>query len=215
VSAAAVALIVLAKSPRPGRVKTRLCPPCTPEQAAGLAEAALIDTLVAVGATAARRRVLALDGRPGRWMVPGFSIVAQRGRGLGERLAAAFDSVGGPALLVGMDTPQLAPERLRDAAGALTGDGPDAVLGPADDGGYWSIGLRRADARVFEGVPMSTADTGRVQLERLRELGLEVGLLPALRDVDRYEDALAVAREAPGTRFAAAVDALTTEVPVA
>src|SRR5688500_4457952 len=99
------ALIVIAKEPVPGRVKTRLCPPCTPEQAARLARAALEDTLAACGDTVgAGRRVLALDGEPGGWLPRGWDVVAQRGAGLAERLAHAFADVGGPAFLLGMDT---------------------------------------------------------------------------------------------------------------
>src|ERR687891_440508 len=99
----AATVIVIAKEPRPGRVKTRLCPPCTPEQAADLARAALADTLSAVGKLEVRRRVLCLDGAPGPWLVSEVEIVAQRGAGLGERLENAFRLVeAGPALLVGM-----------------------------------------------------------------------------------------------------------------
>ena len=85
----------------------------------------------------------------------------------------------------------------------------DAVLGPALDGGYWAIGLKEPDMRVFDGVPMSTPHTGSAQLVRLRALGLRTAALPALRDVDTIEDARRVAREAPATRFARAVRELS------
>ena len=102
-------IAVIAKEPVPGRVKTRLCPPFSPAQAAELAEAALRDTLRTVRATAAARHVLVLDGRPGPWVPAGFDVLAQRGDGLGSRLAAAFtDCVAAcdePVVLVGMDTP--------------------------------------------------------------------------------------------------------------
>ena len=199
------ALVVLAKAPRPGRSKTRLCPPCTPRDAAALARAALADTLDAVLATAAARRVLVLDGPVGDWLAPGIEVVAQRGAGLDERLAHAFADVGGPALLVGMDTPQVTRGDLARGLERLAAPGIDAVLGPATDGGYWAIGLREAQPRAFLGVPMSTAWTGRAQRERLRRLGLRVALLPALRDVDRIADARAVAALAPAGRFARAL----------
>ena len=108
------ALLVIAKDPRPGHCKTRLCPPCRPEQAAQLAAAALADTLAVVAATPAARRVLVLDGDPARWRGAGLEIVPQHGDGLAQRLANAFADVGGPALLVGMDTPQLSAELLTD-----------------------------------------------------------------------------------------------------
>lgn len=197
--------MVLAKAPRPGRSKTRLCPPCTPRDAAALAAAALADTLDAVLATPAARRVLVLDGPVGDWLAPGIEVVAQRGAGLDERLAHAFADVGGPALLVGMDTPQVTEDDLARGLERLAAPGVDAVLGPAPDGGYWAIGLREAQPRAFLGVPMSTAWTGRAQHARLRRLGLRVALLPALRDVDRIADARAVAALAPAGRFARAL----------
>lgn len=195
------ALLVIAKAPVPGRVKTRLCPPCTPEQAAALAQAALTDTLEAVAATPAARHVCVLDGPPGPWLPAGFEVVAQRGDGLAARLASAFDDVAQPALLVGMDTPQLTPGLL--AAGLRMLAAADAVIGLAPDGGYWAIGLRQPDRSLFDGVPMSTAATGAAQLTRLEEAGLRVAHLPPLRDVDTIADARAVAAAAPGSRFAA------------
>ncbi len=205
--------IVIAKAPVPGRTKTRLCPPCTPERAAALAEAALADTLDAVRATPhVRRRVLALDGDPGAWLPSGVEVVPQRGEGLDERLAAAFEDVGGPALLVGMDTPQIAPSLLVRAMRALGRRGVDAVLGRAVDGGFWAIGLREPRPDVFLGVPMSTSWTGVRQRERLDALGLGVIELPALRDVDRIEDAWAVAELAPASRFARALRSTSERV---
>jgi len=191
-------LLVMAKEPVPGRVKTRLVPPCTPRQAAALAEAALADTLHAVLAAPARRRVLVLDGEPGPWLPPGFDVVPQCGGSLDERLAAAFAAVPGPALLIGMDTPQLTPALL-----AVDWEAADAWFGPAADGGFWGLGLRRPDGALVRGVPMSTADTGAVQQARLHAAGLRVAELPRLRDVDTAADAVAVARQAPQSRFAA------------
>jgi rSAM/selenodomain-associated transferase 1 len=197
------AIIVMAKAPVAGRSKTRLCPPCTAEQAAALALAALEDTLAAAAACRAARRVVALDGEPGAWLSPAFDIVPQRGSGLAARLSSAFEDVGGPGLVIGMDTPQVTAELLDMGLEAL--DERDAAFGPASDGGYWALGLRRPDPRVFDGVPMSDARTGAVQRARLASLGLSVASLPALRDVDTIEDARAVAAEAPHGRFAAAL----------
>lgn len=199
-------LIVFAKAPVAGRCKTRLCPPCTPLQAASIAEAALADTLDTAMRSKAGRPVLVLDGDPGAWIPSRFDVVPQRGGGLDERLAAASEDVGGPALLVGMDTPQLTAPLLRWIGRLLIREGIDAVLGEAVDGGWWSIGLREPDPQTFLGVPMSTASTWRMQLWRLRSLGLSVAGLPLLRDVDRFEDALQAAAEAPASRFAFAVD---------
>jgi rSAM/selenodomain-associated transferase 1 len=195
-------LIVIAKAPEPGRCKTRLTPPCTPEEAAGLARASLRDTLDAVAATPATRRMCVLDGEPGDWLPVGFDVVAQQGDGLDERLAHAFGEAGEPALLIGMDTPQVTPRVLRAAGEGLASRGVDAVLGEALDGGYWAIGLREGDPALLHGVPMSTPETCLSQRERLVAHGLRVGELGLLRDVDDMEDARAVAQLAPRGRFA-------------
>ncbi|WP_062348311.1 TIGR04282 family arsenosugar biosynthesis glycosyltransferase [Herbidospora yilanensis] len=192
-------LLVIAKEPVPGRVKTRLTPPFTPVEAAALAEAALADTLAAALRTPADRHVLVLAGSPGDWLPAGFEIRPQCGGGLDERLAAAFAACAGPALLIGMDTPQVRPDLL---APALDFGRHDAWFGPADDGGFWALGLADPDPALLLGVPMSVAETGAAQLARLRDKGLRVGELPALRDVDTAADARAVAAQAPWSRFA-------------
>jgi len=201
------ALLVLAKAPEPGRVKTRLTPPCTPDEAAGLAAAALADTLAAAArARGAARRILVLDGEPDGWLPDGFEVVPQRGDGLAARLAAAFEDTGGPAFLVGMDTPQVTPALLDAGLEAL--DRADAAFGAALDGGYWGIGLRRPSRAAFHDVPMSADNTGAVQRARLAALGLRTVALPPLRDVDTIADARAVAADAPRSRFAAALAGL-------
>ena len=203
-----VDLIVLAKEPVPGRVKTRLCPPCSPREAAALAAASLADTLGAAVASGADRVVLALDGRPGPWCPPGVDLVGQGEGGLDRRLTTAWASTTGPAVQVGMDTPQLTAHDLDRAMAAVATPGTDAVLGPAADGGWWAVGLRRPHPLAFLGVPTSRPDTGALQHRRLVGLGLRVRHLPERTDVDTWLDAEAVARAAPGTAFAAAVRSL-------
>ncbi|MFF0345737.1 DUF2064 domain-containing protein [Kribbella sp. NPDC004875] len=190
-------LIVIAKEPVPGRVKTRLQTEFTAPEAAALARASLVDTLSAVRVAPASRRVLALEGDPGPWLPAGFDVVGQRGAGLDERLAAAFEDAydGSPMLLVGMDTPQLRPELLD-----FHWSGYDAVLGLTEDGGYWCLGLRVPDPRALVGVPMSTDHTGLDQLRRLESLGLRVLMLPTLRDMDTPRDAAYLAAEFPALR---------------
>lgn len=202
------ALLVIAKEPVAGRSKTRLCPPCTPTEAAELAEAALRDTLEAVAAARAERRVLVLDGVPGPWLPPGFHVIPQREGGLADRLAGAFADVALPAFLVGMDTPQLTPELIDESVALLEEPDVDAVLGQADDGGYWSIGLKAATDGVFRGIPMSSAETYRAQRRRLDELQMRTAELSVLTDVDTIEDAHAVAAQDPNKYFARAVSAL-------
>ncbi|MCM9083455.1 MULTISPECIES: TIGR04282 family arsenosugar biosynthesis glycosyltransferase [Streptomyces] len=193
-------LLVIAKAPVAGRVKTRLTPQFTPQQAADLALASLQDTLATVLATPAARRVLVLDGQPGPWIPEGIEVVPQCTGGLDVRLAAAFALAEGPALLIGMDTPQITPGLL---ALGLDFTEADAWFGPADDGGFWALGLADPDPALLLGVPMSVTHTGEVQRQRLTDAGLAVRDLPELCDVDTPADAKRVAAAAPRTRFAA------------
>ncbi|SHM25149.1 TIGR04282 family arsenosugar biosynthesis glycosyltransferase [Actinacidiphila paucisporea] len=194
-------VVVIAKSPIPGRVKTRLSPPYSPEQAAALAEAALADTLAVVAAAPAVRRVLVLDGEEGSWVPPGFDVVAQVPGGLDVRIAAAFAACTGPTLLVGMDTPQLTQDLLAPALRAGAAPAHDAWCGPASDGGFWALGLAAPDPSLVLGVPMSKPGTGQAQRGRLVAAGLRVCDLPELTDVDTAQDAAAVAALAPYGRF--------------
>lgn len=173
-----------------------------------------MDTLDAVVAAPIQaRRVLVLDGHPEGWRLPGWSVVTQRGRGLDERLANGFADVGGPALLIGMDTPQIDADLIGTSATTLLQPGVDAVIGPTPDGGFWAIGLREPNRAVFAGVPMSTAHTCAAQRDRLRSLGLSVRVLPTIRDVDTFEDAVAVAPLAPESRFAEAFARMAATSP--
>jgi rSAM/selenodomain-associated transferase 1 len=208
----AAQIMVTAKEPVPGRVKTRLTPPYTPAEAAELAEAALADTLAAVASAGVSRRVLALAGKPGRWLPAGFDVIGQRGSGLDERIAWALADARAacpaPLVLIGMDTPQVTPALLARAAEPLVSGAADASFGPAEDGGFWLLGLREIDPALVLGVPMSRADTGARQLARLHEAGLRVRLLPELADVDTADEAERIAVGTPGCRFAARVQAL-------
>ncbi len=221
-------IIVIAKAPVPGRVKTRLSPPCSPDEAARLAAAALADTLAAVRATPVRRRVVAFDGDPRSADLTGFDVLPQRGVGLGERLAHAFaDAAAGagaglPTFLVGMDTPQLTPALLGGAFTAMAGAytavagsdtamagadtavaGADAVLGHAPDGGWWGLGVTDpAYAAALAHVPMSETDTGALTELALTGQGIRLALLSELPDVDTFDEALAVAQHIPDSRFA-------------
>lgn len=205
-------VLVVAKEPVPGRVKTRLCPPCTPEQAAELAEAALVDTFTAAGASRADTVVSALDGAPGPWLPDGVATFPQPDTDFAGRLGSAWSDAcretGSTGVQIGMDTPQVTSSHLDHALTTLARDDVDAVIGPAVDGGWWLIGLP-ADIdhhAVFADVPMSTRETGAAQIRRLEALGLRIGVLPALVDVDDIADARRVAAGAPNTAFAAALE---------
>jgi len=217
-------LMVIAKEPVPGRVKTRLSPPFTPQQAAALARASLLDTLEAVRRTPADHRVLVLDGKAGPWLPrrlhDAFTIVPQAAGTLDVRLAAAFATVAsadpGPALLIGMDTPHVTADLLAKGLIALAADADaDAVFGPAQDGGFWALGLREpAHPRVeglLVGVPMSRTDTGRIQHDRLVSADLRISILQTLRDIDEAADARAAAEHIPGSRFAQLLDRIAPQ----
>jgi glycosyltransferase A (GT-A) superfamily protein (DUF2064 family) len=150
--------------------------------------------------------VLVVDGP---LTADGFDRQPQRGGPLDERLAAAYDDAAAtsdlPALLIGMDTPQVTPALLAQAARDLLAH--DAVLGLAPDGGWWALGLRHPAGHLLAGVPTSRNDTGRLQLERLRAAGARRGRAPRAARRRHRRGRPAVAALAPGSRFAAALAA--------
>lgn len=201
-------VIVLAKAPEPGRVKTRLTPPLTADQAAGIAAAALDDTFRAVlASTRSSGTVAVFDGDPSPWVPRGVTAIPQVDGGLDRRLPAAFGDVhalgGLPMVLIAMDTPQATAAMIDEAIDALARPDVDAVFGPADDGGYWLIGLRalRPDEAnydaLFHDVPMSTEETGAAQRARLESCGWRVHDIGRLRDIDTIDDIVAVTEASP------------------
>jgi uncharacterized protein len=206
--------LVVAKAPVAGRVKTRLGVDVGSAAAADLAAAALLDTLAACRAAFGTGGcLLALDGDLADAVrgaeiaraLSGWAVSCQRGSTFAERLANAHLDVppGGPVVQVGMDTPQLTPRLLLDVAGALADH--DAVLGPAEDGGWWVLGLRApGGAAALHGVPMSTPTTYDDTRSALTGAGLGVGATATLRDVDTIADAEAVADAVPDGGFARA-----------
>ncbi|WP_370247622.1 DUF2064 domain-containing protein [Nocardioides sp.] len=207
-------ILVMAKAPSPGRVKTRLAARIGPEAAAEVAAAALADTIAAAeSAVGVEHCVLALGGGLDdavsgtaalRAALVGWRVIPQRGDDLGERLLAAHTDVGpGPLVQVGMDTPQAAPSDLRAVAAALLTH--DAVVAPAEDGGWWALG--RHDPQHLRGLPevrMSSPDTCADTVAALVAAGAGVHLTRELRDVDEAADADVVARLVPDSRFARA-----------
>jgi glycosyltransferase A (GT-A) superfamily protein (DUF2064 family) len=221
VRGARATLLVLAKAPVPGKVKTRLCPPATPDHAARIAAAAFLDTLDAVLAVPNVIPVVALtgdladavDGAALRARLRDITVLPQRGGTLGQRIAAAYADTAAavgyrPVLQIGMDTPQVGAPMLSHCLEILDGDGVDAALGMAVDGGWWVLGVLRPElADLIADIPTSRPDTGARTLAALRTAGYRVAELPVLSDVDTWEDAAAVAAAVPGSRFAAAVAA--------
>lgn len=200
-------VLVVAKAPEPGRVKTRLVPLLGEQGAAALCRAMLLDTLETsrlevadVGVLYARAEErAALTALVG----PGAPLVLQEGDGhacalrTGMRATLALrDS----ALLVASDVPGVPAGSLRRALAALE-TGADVVLGPSDDGGYWLVGMREPHEAPFERIPWSTSTVLEVTLDRCRAAGLEVALVDTWRDVDTPEDLATIAGAAiPGRR---------------
>ncbi|WP_353650061.1 DUF2064 domain-containing protein [Nakamurella sp. A5-74] len=213
-------LLVVAKAPVPGLAKTRLIGTLTAQEAAELASAALLDTLYSSLAVPRARVVVAVTGDFRQAMrceelLPALrhcAVVEQRGSTFVQRLVAAHadaGAFGGPVLQVGMDTPQLT-EPLLDASFDTLAD-TDAVLGRAEDGGWWALGLHDpGHAAALASVTMSTDRTGDDTLAALARRGVAVALLPTLVDVDTWDDARHVAGIAPASRFAAAVALVRT-----
>jgi glycosyltransferase A (GT-A) superfamily protein (DUF2064 family) len=207
--------LVVAKAPVPGEAKTRLGADVGDDAAAELAAAALLDTLAACADAFPGRCHLALAGDLGRAArgselrsaLRSWHVFDQVGTTFGARLAHAHLTLAAewsaPVVQVGMDTPQVTAALLSGAAeGLRPGYG---VLAPADDGGWWLLGLGQpAAAQVLAGIPMSTPRTAFDTRRALVGWGVRVTTAPVLRDVDTVADAAVVAREAPATRFAEA-----------
>ncbi|HEX8644724.1 MAG TPA: TIGR04282 family arsenosugar biosynthesis glycosyltransferase [Allosphingosinicella sp.] len=178
-------ILVFAKAPVPGRVKTRLIPALGADGAARLAAQMLERTIEEALATGLE---VELCGEPDAAFWSGTPVArsAQGPGTLGERLARAAERAGGRVLLIGSDCPALERERLAAAAASL--DTHDAVLHPAEDGGYVLLGLRRFDAAIFAGIAWSTASVCAATIERIEAIGWSVDVRETLRDVDEPAD---------------------------
>lgn len=192
------ALLMVAKRPAPGRTKTRLTPPLMPEQAAALYECFLWDTVELMrqvpGVQPAIAYLPAEERAYFETLAPGFELIRQEGKSLGERLDNALnhflDKGYRRAAIMNSDGPNLPVAFVTRAFQALAGDA-DVVLGPSDDGGYYLIGLRRPAPRLLREVRMSTPEVLADTLHLAAQEGLRVALLPSWYDVD---DAQSLAR---------------------
>jgi rSAM/selenodomain-associated transferase 1 len=186
----------MAKAPRPGKVKTRLSPPLTPEQSSALNICFIKDTTenihqvtqaspsAGVVAYTPVGDEAAFEGL----LPPGFQLLGQRGEGFGERLLYVCEdlfSCGFSAVcLIDSDSPTMPQEALQQAVESLSREGDRMVIGGSDDGGYYLIGVKRVHAQLFERIDWSTDRVFAQTLERAGEIALETELLPAWYDVD-------------------------------
>jgi rSAM/selenodomain-associated transferase 1 len=191
-----IAVAIMAKAPRPGEVKTRLCPPLLPGEAAALYRCFLLDKISAVQALVGAQRVVAFTPDEAQAvfaaLAPDFTLVPQRGPDLGARLRATLASLleagHSGAIAVDSDTPTLPREFLQQAVDCLSRPGPDVVLGPTEDGGYYLIGVRAAHRALFDGIPWSTSAVLEVTLRQAAAAGLQTVCMPAWFDVDTPDD---------------------------
>lgn len=205
--------LVVAKAPVPGQVKTRLGASVGAGVAADLAAASLLDTLDVCAATF-DTCILALSGDllaaaacdEITCALSGWRVIPQRGNGFAERLEAAhvdaYAACGSPVVQVGMDTPHVSSAELKRVSTPLEHGASDAVLGLAEDGGWWALGLAHPRwAAGLSSVPMSSERTGRLTLAHLNGTGARVTLADTLRDVDTAADADALRERTARTRF--------------
>jgi rSAM/selenodomain-associated transferase 1 len=187
------ALTVMAKAPRPGKVKTRLSPPMTLEQTAALNVCFLRDTTENLATIPGSAGLISYTPVGDEALFAGllpdtFGLVLQRGDGFGERLlAAALDilAIGyGAVCLIDSDSPTVPAAAFEQAVQALAAPGDRIVLGPSHDGGYYLIGMKQPHREPFERIAWSTGSVCQETLERCTEANLEVVLLPTWYDVD-------------------------------
>ena len=191
-----IALCIMAKAPEPGRVKTRLCPPLSPDDAAELYRCFLLDKIAQARQVAGVEPVLAYAPAEAaavfEALAPGFTLLAQRGADLTARLVVVCDELFrdgcDAAILIDSDTPTLPTERLERAVAVMKEGGCDLVLGESEDGGYYLIGMRRPHPELFEGMRWSTPTVLEETLRRARVLGLSSTRLDAWYDVDTAAD---------------------------
>jgi len=190
-------LVVVAKAPLPGEVKTRLCPPLTIDEAAGLYRCFLKDRIEEIGRLTGIDLAISYtpeDSREyfSRFISNGFHLFPQRGKNLGERLshifvdklADGYDAVS----IIDSDTPDLPRSIVQQSFKLLLSDGADAVFGPCEDGGYYLVALRRPQPTLFRNIPWSTEAVLAATLEKAQNYGLKSELLPRWNDLDTFED---------------------------
>lgn len=195
------ALVIFAKAPIPGRVKTRLCPPLTPDEAATLHGSFVLDTLERTKAAVGKLKL-----RMDRYLAcapcsthvffkimeerQGVKLIDQVGDDLGVRMHHVVETMFSRGyrrtIIIGTDVPTVPLEHFRQALTLL--DSHDLTIGPALDGGYYLIGMNKTVPELFSGIPWSTDQVLRLTQEKATTLGLKTALLEPWRDVDTLAD---------------------------
>jgi rSAM/selenodomain-associated transferase 1 len=191
------ALLIFAKQPQPGTVKTRLIPALSPQDAATLYNCMMTDTLAKMESLQGVDKLLFFAEEPGasaffHEFFPGMQIRPQTGKDLGERMEAAFHAAYSmgyrAAVVIGTDSPDLPVAFIEEAFRILDERRAEAVFGPSEDGGYYLLALRRPHNELFHGIHWSTGEVLRQSLEKAECLGLTVAKLPIWHDIDTVED---------------------------
>ena len=191
-------IVIFAKAPVPGTVKTRLIPAIGPEGAAELAQQMLRNTWSEASSVTVADSEICASPDPSHpdWegLLPSGAITSAQGEGdLGERLSKAAERVigeGQHVIFIGTDCPSLTERRLREACWDL--ESHDAVMHPTFDGGYALLGLKAFDPSIFSGISWSTASVARDTIARIAALGWTLHLGATLLDIDEPEDLAAV-----------------------
>ncbi len=185
----------MAKAPLPGQVKTRLCPPCTLEEAVQLYRCFLLDTFELVGGLRGVMVTVAYFPSEAEeafksMVPPAFALMPQRGDNLGERLSRAFEQLFSlsyeQVVALGADSPTLPPSYIKQSFELLART--ELALGPSADGGYYLIGMKAFHPELFRGVVMGTGRVLAQTLERARRANLRVSFLPPWYDVETQDD---------------------------
>ena len=191
------ALILFAKKPSAGMVKTRLVPPLSPEDASSLYECMLQDTIDKIAGLSGITLFVCYQDDPGadtyfRDIAPDIELFPQATGDLGRRMQQAFTQLFSRGFreiaIIGSDSPDLPPEIIHEVFTSLEDDQTDIVFGPAEDGGYYLIAMCRLWRELFAGVSWSSETVLAESLEIARDSFLGVALLPQWYDVDRPED---------------------------
>ena len=192
-------LVVVAKEPVPGKVKTRLFPELSPAVAADLYRCFLHDRIQEVSTLNEVDRAIAYTPEDARetfitLALDGFELFAQQGKHLGERLNNIFLeklSQGYKAVsIVDSDSPDLPKSLIKESFELLLSKRVEVVFGPCHDGGYYLVGMRKPHPELFRNIPWSTENVLSVTLEKARKMGLNVKLLSTWNDLDTFKDLL-------------------------
>jgi len=190
-------LVIVAKEPVPGKVKTRLFPKFSPAVAADLYRCFLHDRIQEVSTLDGVDRAIAYTPEDARetfttLALDGFELFAQQGKHLGERLNNIFLEKlfqGYKAVsIVDSDSPDLPKSLIKESFELLLSKQADIVFGPCYDGGYYLVGMRKPNPELFRNIPWSTENVLSVTLEKARKMGLNVKLLSTWNDLDTFED---------------------------